>query len=222
MKRIAVALTLSVALVSSLFVAAPDAQAQVEDAMTPTPTPAPAVSPIPVYREAGSSGSSAGSAGSSSNGDGAGTNGLTIDRAGMFGAGFMIGNTSTGATAKIWFSQQFAMQLSAGAGPLGNNVRFQLDLLYNYYRWEAEDGIYALPFYMGMGAQAGIFFKNPWPDDRTDFGVRVPIGMSVVIPDNPVEIYFEVAPDFAIYDDSRDDEHFVFYVDGQIGLRYYF
>ena len=46
--------------------------------------------------------------------------------------------------------------------------------------------------------------------------------MSVVIPDNPVEIYFEVAPDGAVYDDANDSERFVFYVDGAIGLRYYF
>lgn len=219
MKRTAVALSLAVALASTLLVSAPEARAQVEDAMTPTPTPTPVVSPIPTYREPGTSGQPSSTAGTTSEG---GSGGLTIDRGGMFGAGFMIGNTSTGATAKLWFSQQFAMQLSAGAGPLGNNVRFQVDLLYNYFRWEAEDGLYALPFYMGMGAQAGIFFKHPWPDDRTDFGVRVPIGMSVVVPNNPVEIYFEVAPDFAIYDDSGDKERFVFYVDGQIGLRYYF
>ncbi len=189
--------------------------AQVEVPMTPTPTPTPEVAPIPTYPERTSETAAAFS-------DAA----VRVDSGGMFGAGFLVGNTCTGATAKIWFSPDFAMQFSAGEGPLGNNLRFQLDLLYSFYRFDGDDGegrvLYSLPFYAGVGAQAGIFFKNPWPDDRTDLGVRVPIGMSIVIPDNPVEIFFEVAPDGAIYDDANDSERFVFYVDGAIGLRYYF
>lgn len=194
------------------------ALAQVEVPMTPTPTPTPEVAPIPTYPERRAAPEVAtGTATSPS---------VRVDSSGMFGAGFMVGNTATGATAKIWFTPDFAMQFGAGAGPLGNNVRFQLDLLYSFHRFDGEDGegkvLYSLPFYVGVGAQAGIYFKHPWPDDRTDLGVRVPIGMSVVIPDNPVEIFFEVAPDGAVYDDANDSERFVFYVDGAIGLRYYF
>src|SRR5688500_12399440 len=183
--------------------------------MTPTPTPAPNVAPIPTFPEktAGATDTAAPAA-------------VRVDSAGMFDAGFQVGNTCTGASAKIWFGQDLAMQFSAGEGPLGNNVRFQLDLLYTFYRFDGEDSdgrvLYSMPFYMGVGAQAGIFFKHPWPDDRTDLGVRVPIGMSVVIPDNPVAIFFEVAPDVAIYDDATDSERAVFYIDGAIGLRYYF
>ena len=91
------------------------------------------------------------------------------------------------------------------------------------HRVEGEENKYSLPFYAGVGGQAGVYFKHPWPDDRTDVGVRLPVGMSVVIPDNPVEIYFEVAPDVAMYHDDFDDkDHAVFFVDGQIGVRYYF
>lgn len=182
-------------------------------------TPAPAVSPIPSYPEKSSSGAPAPSVASAGAKDGA----IRVDRAGMFGAGFAIGNTSTGGTAKLWFSPDVAMQFGAGAGPLGNNVRFQLDLLYSYYRWDAEDGQYSLPFYFGIGGQAGIFFKYPYPADRTDVGVRVPVGMSIVVPNNPVEIFFEIAPDGAVYDDKISKKtRGVFYVDGQIGMRYYF
>ena len=150
-------------------------------------------------------------------------NSVRDDRGGMFGAGIAVGNTSTGGTAKLGFSPDLAMQFGAGAGPIGNNVRFQLDLLYNYYRWESEDGQYSLPFYFGVGGQAGIFFKYPSPADRTDLGVRVPIGMSIVVPNNPVELFFEIAPDAAVYDDTiAKKQRGVFYVDGQIGMRFYF
>lgn len=212
-RLIAAALAASVA---GFLAAAPMAHAQEEVEMTPTPTPTPDVPAMPDYQEPD------GRQPDEAVREGSASEGVRIDRAGMFGAGFMIGNTSTGATAKLWFAPALAMQFSAGAGPLGNNIRFQLDVIYSYYTWEAEDGIYALPFYFGVGGQAGIFFKYPYPDDRTDLGVRFPVGMSVVIPDNPVELFFEVAPGGAVYQDSTDKERFVFYVDGQIGMRYYF
>ena len=201
-----------------LLAGARTASAQEEVPMTPTPTPSPtpAVAPIPSYPEKDAATAAAASPDTAARG-------VRVDRPGMFGAGFMIGNTSTGASARLWFTQDVAVQFSAGAGPLGNNVRFQLDLLYVFHRWDAEDNLYSLPFYVGLGGQAGIFFEHPWPYDRTDVGVRIPIGMSVVIPDNPVELFFEVAPDGAMYHDEIDDEdHFVFYVDGQMGVRYYF
>lgn len=195
------------------------ALAQVEVPMTPTPTPtaAPAVSPIPMYPE-----KQPAAANDTATTTPAPT-GVRVDAAGMFGVGGMIGNTSTGANAKLWFGEDVAMQFSGGAGPLGNNIRFQLDLLYVFHRVDGEENKYAMPFYVGVGGQASMYFKHPWPDDRTDVGVRVPLGMSIVVPDNPVEVFFEVAPDVAMYHDDFDDEdHVVFFIDGAIGVRYYF
>ena len=184
--------------------------------------PTPAVSPIPSFPEKKAA-TVASPATSTTAGDKPAANAVRIDRGGLFGAGMAIGNTSTGGTAKLWFSPEIAMQFGAGAGPFGNNVRFQLDFLYSYYRWDSEDGQYSLPFYVGVGGQAGIFFKYPYPADRTDLGVRVPIGMSVVVPNNPIELFFEVAPDVATYDDTiAKKQRGVFYVDGQIGARFYF
>src|SRR5687768_1953021 len=70
---------------------------------TPTPTPAPAVSPIPTFPEKGAT--PAATPGPSGTGEK-----LRIDAGGMFGVGGQIGNTSTGATAKIWFAEDFAAQ----------------------------------------------------------------------------------------------------------------
>lgn len=217
-RRLIAALAVA-SLVGFVSLSSPEhAAAQEEVEMTPTPTPTPEVPAIPTFPEGGRPEEA-----TAVRTGGGGP--IRIDSPGMFGAGFMIGNTSTGATGKLWFTPEVAMQFSAGSGPLGNNVRFQLDVLYHYYKWVGQDDgdtLYVLPFYVGVGGQAGIFFKHPYPDDRTDLGVRVPVGMSIVVPDNPVEIYFEVAPDLAIYDDANDDERVVFYVDGQIGIRYYF
>lgn len=205
------------------FALTSSALAQEEVPMTPTPAPSPAISPIPTYPEGGAREAAEvrdGVAPASTSG----TSGkVRIDSAGMFGAGFHIGNTSTGANGKIWLGGDLAAQVSVGSGALGNNLRFQLDVLYSFYRWDAEDGLYSLPFYVGVGGLASVYWKYPWPDDRTDAGLRAPIGMSIVIPDNPVEIFFEVAPAIAIYhDDVEDEDHAVFFVDGAMGVRFYF
>ncbi len=195
---------------------------------TPTPTPPPKVAPIPIYPETGA-GAARGSAaepgavsGPSDAGATGASGGVRFDRAGMFGVGIAIGNTSTGGTAKLWISPELAVQFGAGSGPLGNNVRFQLDLLYYYFKWNEPTGLYSLPFYAGVGAQSGISFENPYPADRTDMGIRVPTGMSVVVPGNPVELYLEIAADVGSYDDDLDDPRVVFFLDGQVGARYYF
>lgn len=193
------------------------ALAQEEVPMTPTPTPSPAVSPIPTYPEKKREAPDVREGTPPASGK------VRIDQAGMFGAGFHVGNTSTGANARLWLGEDLAVQTSVGSGALGNNLRFQLDVLYSFYQWDAEDGLYSLPFYAGVGGLASVYWKYPWPDDRTDAGFRAPLGMSVVIPDNPVEIFFEVAPAVAIYEDEIEEEdHAVFFVDGAIGVRYYF
>jgi len=210
-------LAVPVALFASALFLSPAARAE-----DPAPSPTPAVSPIPTFPEhhaaATNGGASTAAAGEASPLQ----SGVRIDRGGMFGAGFAVGNIN-GATAKVWFSPDVAAQFGAGSAPSGNNVRFQLDLLYSFYRFDSPDGQYSLPFYFGLGGEAGIFFKYPNPADRTDVGVRVPVGMSVVIPNNPVELFFEVAPDGALYDDTvAKKTRAVFYVDGQIGMRFYF
>src|SRR5438445_8751772 len=105
------------------------AYAQVEVPMTPTPAPTstPVIAPIPNFPEK--------PAATPSPADSK----VRIDRAGMFGAGLDVGNTSTGASAKLWFGQDVATQFSVGSGPSGNNLRFQLDLLYSPYRFDAEE-----------------------------------------------------------------------------------
>jgi hypothetical protein len=193
------------------------ALAQVEVPMTPTPTPVPGMAPIPNYPE--KSGSSSG--GSSGSGK------IRIDRSGMFGAGFTVGNTSTGAAAKFWMTPEVAVQGSLGGGPLGNDYRFRLDLLYSFSRWEEPGGTYLLPFYVGLGVQYGVFSQYPAPADGNLVGLRVPVGMCVVIPDNPVELFFEVAPDIGSLHYNNvggvaASDHGLVTVDGSLGVRYYF
>ena len=147
--------------------------------------------------------------------------------AGLFGVGFALGNPS-GLTGKIWITPAHGMQFGLGAGPGGNHARFSIDYLYHWRFVDVPDDVFSLPFYVGLGVSAGFVFAdpslqgavdadgNPLDDDRTDIGVRIPIGTSVIVGDLRVELAMEVAPNIVFY------EEFVVFVDGGLAVRYYF
>ena len=182
---------------------------------TPTPTPPPNVAPIPTYPEKhGGAGATASAASAAK---------VRIDAGGMFGVGVAAGNTCTGVAGKYWVSRDIALQFSGGTFPEGNHFREQLDVLFVIGRYEGPEDNYSMPFYVGLGGQASELAKKPAPYNQADVGVRLPFGMSVVVPDNPVELYFEVAPDFASYHIDKPKTNGAYFVmDGQIGARYYF
>ena len=215
------------AVAAALAVWFPAALALAQSTPTPTP-PLPAVTPIPSFPEKAATPAATPAPTAAVPGPAAPTptpdnQPVSFDRAGMFGAGIALGNNFTGATGKFWAADNVALQFGVGGGSVGNDLRLQLDVLFRYFRWVSADGQYALPFYLGLGGQAGIYSKNPSPANRTDLGVRLPLGMSVTIPNNPVELFFEIAPDMGVYNDTvYDKERPIFYVDGNLGVRYYF
>ncbi len=154
-----------------------------------------------------------------------------LDRANAGGLGIVVGNTISGITGKVWFSSGTALAAAVGSGSIGNNLRLQIDVTQRVYRWEGKDAQYAFVFYGGLGGQLGIFLRDPSPARRTEAGLRVPVGMSVIVPDNPVELFLEVAPAIGSYSitvtdpmtgASVDDSHVVLNVDGAVGARFYF
>jgi hypothetical protein len=51
-------------------------------------------------------------------------------------------------------------------------------------------------------------------------GFRVPVGMSILVSGNPVELFVEVAPELVARNASALGRY-TFYSDGAIGVRYY-
>ena len=150
----------------------------------------------------------------------AGTTPLFPNRPGWFGLGLNIGNVETGVTAKLWASSRTALQAALGDGPAGNAVRLNLDLTFSPYEWRASGDRYALPFYVGLGGVLGHSFAAGERPASTEAGFRLPLGMSILVPDNPVELFFEIAPEFTVRDSSTLGRY-IFYTDGAIGARYY-
>jgi hypothetical protein len=141
---------------------------------------------------------------------------------GWTGLGINIGNLVTGATLKVWASPKVAVQAALGGGSDGNDVRTHVDLIYSPVQWSSPDGQYLLPLYFGLGGVAGHTFSSGAAPSSTDAGFRVPVGMSVLVRGNPVELFFEVAPELAIRTTSSPAEgKYTLAADGAIGFRYY-
>jgi hypothetical protein len=127
-----------------------------------------------------------------------------INRNGSLGLGAEFGQP-IGATGKYWFSE-----MSAVDGALGYHFNHNFDLHADYlaHLYVLSGGSNAqLPLYGGLGARilAG---------DDTQFGLRIPLGISYLLMPHRLEIFAEVAPVIDLSNIGVD-------VDGVVGLRLY-
>lgn len=145
-----------------------------------------------------------------------------VNRPGWAGVGLNLGNIETGVTAKMWATSKMAVQTALGARPEGNAMRLNVDLTYTPYLWRSADGQYGLPFYFGAGGVLGHTFATDARPSSTEVGVRAPLGMSILVRNNPVELFFEIAPEFTVRSTTVPSQgRYTVYADGAIGVRYY-
>jgi hypothetical protein len=143
------------------------------------------------------------------------------NRPGWTGVGVNIGNLVTGVTAKLWASPKVALQGAIGGGASGNDLRLHVDMTFSPVQWASPDGQYLLPLYVGLGGVAGHTFSTAALPASTEAGFRVPVGMSVLVRGNPVELFLEVAPELTIRTSSSPEARYTVAADGAIGFRYY-
>ena len=143
------------------------------------------------------------------------------NRSGAFGVGVNIGNRVSGVSLKLWASPGVAAEAAAGGGAEGNNLRAHVGLDFSLAQWASPDGQYLLPIYLGVGGVLGHTFASGAIPSGTEAGFRVPIGMSVLVRANPVELFFEVAPELTVAGTSSPSGKYVIAADGAIGFRYY-
>jgi hypothetical protein len=139
-----------------------------------------------------------------------------------FGLGLGVGNMLTGVTAKLWAASTVAFQGALGEGADGNDLRVHLDLLFTPGTWTSSDGQYIVPVYLGIGGAFGHTFAAGQSLSYTEGGFRLPLGMSVLVRGNPIELFFEIAPEFTVRSNSTLFGKYGIYADGSIGARYYF
>lgn len=137
---------------------------------------------------------------------------------GALGVGIVVGNTLSGLSGRVTIGGS-QLQAAVGTSALGNDLRLHLDVVHTFARWDATDGQYALKFLAGLGAQAAYAAPAPERAAHNGLGLRLPLGAAVLIRDNPVELFFEVAPDVG-WSASAGVGRLLVVVDGALGLRY--
>jgi hypothetical protein len=128
-----------------------------------------------------------------------------------FGLGVIVGEP-TGADAKLWLTDVLAIDAAAGWS-FHDHTDFYLHgdlLLHKFDLIPVTRG--QLPFYIGAGGL--LRFRDDHRDNQV--GVRVPVGVSYMFDNAPVDIFAEVAPAIDVAPGVRGE------ITGGIGIRYWF
>ena len=126
------------------------------------------------------------------------------------GLGVRLGEP-TGISAKIMTRSSRSMNFAA-AWSLGSESRLVLQGDYVFYdndilNLDIDRG--TLPLYYGLGVHLKLA-------DEPEIGVRVPLGVNLFFSENPLGIFFEIAPTLQLVPATRIDLY------GGIGVHYYF
>ena len=130
---------------------------------------------------------------------------------GQFGAGLIIGEP-TGASLKYFVNDTLAID-----GALGLSLHAHSDFyLHGDVLWHNFDLIPVsqgkAPVYFGAG---GLFrFRNSGQEDQ--FAIRVPVGVSYIFDNAPVDIFAEIGPALDLTPAVRGE------ITGGIGIRFWF
>jgi hypothetical protein len=125
------------------------------------------------------------------------------------GIGIVLGDP-TGITFKSWFNSKSAFDVAA-AWTVERKDAFHIHasfLHHNYDFFNPNRGRMSL--YFGVGGRLKI------REDRSNVGVRIPLGTEYLFQGIPVGIFLEVAPIVNLVPSSNFD------INSGIGVRYYF
>ena len=129
---------------------------------------------------------------------------------GDFGIGIIIGEP-TGISPKLWTGSNTALA-AAASWSFSRNATIHLHLdyqIHNFSLINVDRG--SMSFYYGIG---GRLLARENRDSK--LGVRLPLGLNYLFPNDPLEIFMEIVP---ILDLAPDTD---FSGNGGLGIRYYF
>ena len=122
------------------------------------------------------------------------------------GLGIILGEP-TGVIAKYWTGNRTAFDIAGSWSFSGENA-FHLHadyLLHSFIKVETGK----LAFYYGIGARLNL-------QDDARFGIKIPLGLSYMLPNAPLDIFFEISPVMDLIPDTE------LKLLGFVGIRYYF
>lgn len=133
-----------------------------------------------------------------------------------FGLGVIVGEP-TGLSMKAWLSEGSAFDVAAAWSFEGRGfLHLHGDYLRHVNVIDVSKGF--LPFYYGIGARIRIRDDERFRNDDEDIwlGLRIPLGMTYLFTNAPLDIFVEIAPVVELIPSTDVD------LDGGLGIRYYF
>ena len=140
--------------------------------------------------------------------------GEALSRPDRFSLGIIIGQP-TGLSAKLWLGEVMAVDAAAAWNFERNSVHFHADYLQHFFDVfdVAPD---RLPVYLGVGGNFRVDGREPGDAAQFRSGVRVPIGVSFLPDDIPLDAFVEAVPGLRVIPNTD----FEFWAG--IGARYRF
>jgi hypothetical protein len=125
-----------------------------------------------------------------------------------FGLGIILGEP-TGVSFKNWVGRREALDVAVAWSFEGEGaIHIHADYLFHNFRlFHIEKG--DLVLYYGIGARVKTV-------DKTQVGVRIPLGLSYLFEKDPIEIFFELGPIMNLTPKT------LFRMTTGVGVRYYF
>lgn len=139
------------------------------------------------------------------------SSGLADNYVHRFGAGIILGEP-TGASVKYWLNRKMAVDGAVGWSTHDHSDAYlQGDLLWHKFNiFPIKQG--RLPLYFGVGGI--VRFRNDHRDNQA--GIRVPVGVSYMFENAPIDVFAEVAPTLDVTPNARGE------VTGGVGIRFWF
>jgi hypothetical protein len=131
-----------------------------------------------------------------------------------FGVGIILGQP-TGASVKYWLNDTLAIDGAIGASfndDEDNDTEFYVHsdvLWHNFDLLPVPKG--RLPVYFGVGGL--LRFRD---NEDNQFGIRIPVGVSYMFDNAPIDVFVEIAPAIDLTPDVSGE------VTGGIGIRFWF
>jgi hypothetical protein len=137
-----------------------------------------------------------------------------------FGVGVMVGEP-TGLSLKKWIGEDRAIDAGIGWSFSDYDAfHFHVDYLFHRFGLLLDEGRGdRLPVYVGIGGRIKLKDHEDGKGrdhDDDSFGIRIPLGISYLFADVPVDIFAEIVPTFDVAPDTDLD------LGAAVGARYYF
>ena len=136
---------------------------------------------------------------------------------GTFGVGIIVGEP-IGITAKLYLTDDRAVQGAVGSAFIGGGLQLHGDYLFHPYILQSRDS-FVLPVYVGPGVRL-IDYNDGRNSSAFALGVRGVAGMLFDFKNEPLDVFFEIAP--VVEYKFSSGAGFQLSLNVGAGIRYYF